>query len=334
MPTLLAQIAPQRSTQYAALASALAPVELQLSPLSPIIEQLEPLELGGQAYLKLDLSVAPTAEQQNSLGRLAFTTAFFVYRDDLPQLPGVWLQALDPGFRPAFSPDLIHTRRYRGKTNELFTQFMCNLAHFSSDFAGQAWSNLRLLDPLMGGGTMLFTGLVLGGDVAGVDHVEQDVKSTASYLRQFMREQRIACQEQVSRLKRTGTRWHYTLGRQRRGRRTPQCVLALGDTIDTPLLTGGFKPHLIVTDLPYGVQHQGTLVELLTRALPVWASSLLRGGTMVLAWDATRFERAEMIALVQSLVDLPVLDAPLYNRLAHRVDRVIKRRDILVLKHV
>ena len=39
-----------------------------------------------------------------------------------------------------------------------------------------------------------------------------------------------------------------------------------------------------------------------------------------------------MIALVQSLAPLTILNQPPYDQLAHRVDRVIKRRDILVAR--
>ena len=96
---------------------------------------------------------------------------------------------------------------------------------------------------------------------------------------------------------------------------------------------------LIVTDLPYGIQHhrqhQGQLITLLENALPIWTDVLQKGGVMVYSWDATRFPRDEMISVVQTVCPpsvLSVLNDPPYNTLAHPVDRVIKRRDVLVLK--
>jgi hypothetical protein len=41
-----------------------------------------------------------------------------------------------------------------------------------------------------------------------------------------------------------------------------------------------------------------------------------------------------MVALVETVAPLTVLNDPPYNQLAHRVDRVIKRRDILVARRV
>ena len=85
------------------------------------------------------------------------------------------------------------TRRYRGKTNEIFTHFLCNVARFSSEYATQPWSALRVLDPLAGGGTTLFVALTLGADVAGIEQNRDDVKSTVAFLQQYTREARIPC---------------------------------------------------------------------------------------------------------------------------------------------
>ncbi len=325
--TILAQIAPQRSTQYAALAQDLAVQELQLSPLGQQISNMHLLSLGGQSYLKFELPAEPDEAQLRELDLLAMTSAFFVYYEHIGEQPGPFLRPLETHFRPALPPDLISTRRYRGKTNELFTHFLCNIARFSSSFADQPWPNLRVFDPLAGGGTTLFTALVLGASqVAGIEQSVEDVKSTVAFLRDYMREERIACQVKEERLKKLGWRWAFTIGKQP----AQQCTFVAGETAQSAVLLPGFKPHLMVADLPYGIQHQGALITLLTEALPVWTSMLVRGGSLVLAWDATRFTRTEMITLIESVARLTVLNQPPYNSLAHRVDRVIKQRDVLV----
>lgn len=327
--TLLAQIAPQRSTQYTALASALAPHELRLSPLGDQISAIAHVELGGQAYLKFEMAAAPDASQARELGMLAMTSAFFLYHERLGEHDGPFLRPIETRFESLFPPDLVMARRYKGKTNELFTHFMCNVARFSSGFSRRPWRTLRVFDPLAGGGTTLFTALILGADVAGVEKNAQHVQSTVAFLKRYAREQGIACQLREGRLKKLGKRWWFTLGKD-----TPQqCVLARGETAQSAALISGFKkPHLIVADLPYGIQHHGKLTTLLTEALPVWASMLPPGGAMALAWESTRFPRADMMALAESASPLAVLDEPPYNMLAHRVDRVIKQRDVLVAR--
>ena len=331
MTSILAQIAPQRSTQYSALASALAPHELQLCPVGgAICSDVVPVTLGGQEYLRFDLGQPLDIEQSRELGLLSTCSAFFLFHDSVGGVPGPFLQPLETGFTPSLPPQLVTARRYRGKTNELFTHFLCNVARYSSFYARQPWSSLRLYDPLAGGGTTLFTALILGADAAGVEKSAQDIKSTVAFLRQFTREQRISSAVQEERLRKLGQRWTYTLGKN-----SPQrCILVRGDTAQSAALLGGFKPHLIVADLPYGIQHQGPLIDLLSEALPVWASLLPKGGALVYSWDATRFPREEMLALVERVETLQPHVAPPYDRLAHGVDRVIKERDVLVARRI
>lgn len=329
MTTLLAQIAPQRSTQYAELASALAPHELALSPLGRHIVGVEAVRLGGQDYLRVELRGEADARLARELGSLATVSAWFAYREALGGEPGPWLRPVETGFQPFLPLDLVTARRYRGKTNELFTQFLCNVARHASDFSEQPWTDLRVVDPLAGGGTTLLVALSLGADVAGVEKSPQDVESTAAFLRAYTREKGIPCKVQEERLRGVGRRWWFRVGRAPQG----QCILALGETARAEdLLRGVRPPHLIVTDLPYGIQHHGPLVALLDEALPVWAGLLLPGGALAFSWDATRFSREEMLAIVGREGRLEVLNDPPYDALAHRVDRVIRRRDVLVAR--
>lgn len=326
MATLLSQIAPQRSTQYSALAQVLAPVELRLSAAGRLIEALEPVELGGQAYLKATLSEALDEAIIHELGALAMTSAHFDYYAAIGEQAGPWLKPIETHFAPAMLPELVMTRRYKGKTNEMFTQFMCNVARASSAFATMPWHELRLLDPLAGGGTTLFTALMLGADVAGVEQSKDDVESTATFFTQYVREQGIACQIKEERLKKLGRRWWFMLGKEAKR----QCIMACGETSQSAELLENVKRfHLIVTDLPYGIQHRGGLDALLAEALPAWKALLLPGGAMAFAWDATRAPREDVIASVKAQGWTVCEQAP-YDAMGHRVDRVIKNRDVLV----
>jgi hypothetical protein len=327
MPTLLAQIAPQRSTQYSALASALAPAELRLSPIGTAITSLDPVTLGGQAFLKAGLSAPATEAQLRELGGLAMTSAFFDFFERIGEEAGPWLRPLETHFAPALPMELMSARRYKGKTNESFTHFMLNVARFSSAFAGTPWRDLRVFDPLMGGGTTLLAALMLGAHAMGVEQSKEDVESTATYIAQFAREQHIPFSEKEERMKKYGRRWHFTLGPAQQ-----QCSFARGDTQQSAELMHTLKrPHLIVTDLPYGIQHRGALADLLNEALPVWAGMLQAGGAIVMSWDSTRFARDEMMVLAAEASALRACTDSPYDQMQHRVDRVIKQRDVVVL---
>jgi tRNA G10 N-methylase Trm11 len=93
---------------------------------------------------------------------------------------------------------------------------------------------------------------------------------------------------------------------------------------------GGPHMHAIAGDLPYGIQHFGEISGMLSKALPVWERMLLPGGTLALAWNATRIERTAIADLVERHSQLRVRDDPPYTQFVHTVDRVIKKRDVLV----
>ncbi len=325
MPTLLAQIAPQRSTQYSSLAEDLAPHELRLSPVGRKIGALQPVTLGGQAYLECELRQDLDERDRYELGCLAMTSAFFLSYAEVGGVPGPFLQPIETGFAPALPVEMAMTRRYRGKTNELFTHFLCNFARFSSAFASEPWSNLRAFDPLSGGGTTLFTAPCWGPRPQAWSRATR-TSSRPRPLCASSRASSASAKEKQERLRKLGWRWTFELGAAP-GRR---CVLALGNTQDSAALIAGFKPHLIVADLPYGIQHSRPLIDLLGGGLPVGVA-LPVGGCLVMAWMQQLQPRGDG-QLVSAETSLDVLERSPYEALAHRVDRVIKQRDVLVAR--
>jgi tRNA G10 N-methylase Trm11 len=204
------------------------------------------------------------------------------------------------------------------------------MAKYASDFHSTDWSALDVVDPLCGGGTTLFAALSLGADVAGIDMDRTDIETTATFISQYCRENRIALSSKEERLRKLNARrWHFQLGKDD----VRRCLLVHGDARGSKDLLVGFgRPHLIVTDLPYGIQHNTPLRGLLSDCLPIWAELLAPGGALAFSWDATRFNREEMVELVAAAAPLAVVDRPPYDRLVHRVDRVIKRRDAIVAR--
>jgi hypothetical protein len=328
MPTLVAQIAPQRSTQYADWVTQLAPHEIRLSALGAQINgDIAGVRLGTRDYLQFTLATEPDAPTLQSLAHLAMTDAYFHLYDRIGDVDGPLLKPLTAEVTPTLPHSLIVTRRYTGKTNELFTQFMVNVARYSSAYHSTPWHKLTLLDPLAGGGTTLFVGAVLGADVAGVEQDKKTVEGTVAFIKQYMKEARIPLKFKEDRMKNAGKRWLFTINESVR------FAVGRGDTTDVAHFVNELKqPQLIVTDLPYGIQHQAQWKPMLTEALPAWAASLADGGALAFSWNATRLPRDEMIALVEAVSDFVVLDDPPYNQLGHRVDRVIKQRDVIVAR--
>jgi hypothetical protein len=335
MKTLALKITPQRSTQYANMTKKLSEPELLASPLGAAITHIQPVSLAGQAYLLVSLDdermPSQCLELQYILPRLGATSEAYEFFERIGDVDGPFLRPLETTFVPFLPLEMAEIRRYKGKTNEVFTKVLLHVAVFAGAFAHQYTGRLRILDPLAGGGTTLFLALSEGYDAFGIENQKQDVETTVVFLRQYLHSIHMPFKELDERGRRSGRRYQFEIGHKGETRRF---VLAHGDTRDANLhmqeVRGGPHMHAIVGDLPYGIQHFGEIAGILGKAFPIWENILLPGGTIALSWNATRIERATMIDLVEKNTYLRIRNDPPFTQFEHTVDRVIKKRDILV----
>ena len=333
MKKLALKITPQRSAQYANMTEKLAGPELLASPLGTAIQQIEPVTFAGQGYLLVTLDdkseISPALE--DILPRLGATSEAYEFFEHIGDVEGPFLRPLETSFTPFLPLEMAEIRRYKGKTNEVFTRVLLNIAVFAGAYSNQCTGQLRVLDPLAGGGTTLFLALAAGYDAFGIEHQRQDVDTTVVFIRQYLHSIHMPYKELDERGRRAGRRYQFEIGRKGA---THSLVLAHGDTCEANLhmqeVPGGPHMHAIAGDLPYGIQHFGEISGMLSEALPVWESMVLPGGTIALAWNATRIERTAVTELVERHSQLRVRNDPPYTQFVHAVDRVIKKRDILV----
>lgn len=333
---LALKITPQRSTQYSNMAVVLAAPELLASPLGASIACLEPARLAGQPYLLAELACehdekALLAELAGVLPRLGAISEGYEYFARLAEIDGPLLRPIEPQFTPFVPLEMAEVRRYKGKTNELFTRVLLNMAIFAGAFREHFTGRLRILDPLAGGGTTLFQALAAGYDAFGIEQNKQDLETTEVFVRQYFHSEQIAHKELDERGRKAGRRYLFEVGRKGH---TRHLVLVHGETAQAAQhlqeVPGGPHMHAIVGDLPYGIQYFGEIANLLNSALPAWERLLLPGGTLALAWNATRIERSSLIQLIEARTTLRVRADPPYTQVEHMVDRVIKKRDIVI----
>lgn len=346
---LALKITPQRSTQYANMTGKLAAPELLASPFAPSMRDIRHIALAGQPYLLVTVEDSGNSDDSSSssyealldiLARLGATSEAYEYFEQIDALRGPFLRPLDRPFEPFVPLEMAEARRYKGKTNETFTRVLLNAALFAGAFRTQLADRLRILDPLAGGGTTLFLALASGYDAFGIEIDRQDVETTALFARQYFNSEHIPYKEVDERGRRAGRRFQFEVGgKKEAGKKLAQgetryLVLAHGDTIqaDTHLreVPGGPRMHAVVADLPYGIQHFGEISALLSRALPTWQRLLLPGGSLALAWNATHIERGAMVQCIEQYTGLHPCGDPPYTQFEHTVDRVIKKRDIVV----
>ncbi len=204
--------------------------------------------------------------------------------------------------------DLPGVLKYKGKTNELFLQLLVNAALYSSGFAHRAGEKLEMLDPMCGRGTALFVAANRGWNASGIDVDRRDLAEAERFLKHYFEYHRMKhdCRHEsrtasgrsvpVARFEYADSGEHYRAGDTRSLR------LACADAALARELFGREKLHLVVCDLPYGVQHGavgGKSEELLRRALPSWREALKKGGCVALSFNAQTLRREKVLGLLE-----------------------------------
>lgn len=242
--------------------------------------------------------------------------------------------------------DLSSILKYSGKTNELFTRLMLNIAELSSEFSDS--EDIRLLDPIAGKGTTLFEGLMRGYHTYGIEIGDKVVAESYHYLKKYLETKRYKHTSKSIRFSGdnkefTAKRYQFEIGRSKndfKENHQRTCEMIAGNSLYANRLFKKNFFHLIVGDLPYGVQHGNVTKEkqssltrspeaLLTACLPGWYEVLKPGGCLVLAWNTYVFPRQALVALLGNY-GFEVLDG-VYEEFVHQVDRSI-RRDLVVAK--
>ena len=234
--------------------------------------------------------------------------------------------------------DLAQTLKYKGKTNADFTRLLLNCTRAASAFA-DADGPLTVLDPMCGKGTTLFCAWRRGDHAVGLDVDEKALREADVYLGRYL---------QLSRRKHKRETLSLTLPEQKPVRETrftltdaePPRTLRLlhaDAALAGPLLRRE-RCHLIVADLPYGVQHaprEGAAIpplqKLLHNTLPSLAACLRPGGAAGLAFNTYTLPRP-IVAQALREAGLTPLEKPPYDDFRHWVEQAVNRDAVIARK--
>ena len=299
-------------------------------------------EIGGVDYITFNCAAEITPEHLQYISRLSSLYCLFEV------LPGETM-----AFRPVklderryFEEDIISIQKYTGKTNEEFTKMMLNMAVFCSDFALDFNQRLNLLDPVAGRGTTLMQGLVYGYNVYGIEADKKSTHAMMTFLKRYVMEKHYKHQLEQGRIRRdnklAGGRFKFEVALSKDDLKNKNTVVIDVVQDDTKFADDNFKKelfHVIVGDLPYGVQHgspsnQGNLTRnpkaMIKEALPAWIQVLKPGGTIAVSWNIRILPRHQL-ELIFSEAGLEVLHSDALDHLEHVVDASITR-DLLIAK--
>ncbi|MBQ7886143.1 MAG: hypothetical protein IJ313_04530 [Clostridia bacterium] len=286
-------------------------------------------EMGSAAFLRFEAE-GLTERDIRMLSQLASVYVMFAVENG-SMTP---IESLHPDYIGEDLPSLL---KYKGKTNEMFTDTMLTMALTSSGFIGQHDSDLVVCDPMAGRGTTLMLALRRGYHGVGVEIGKADVKEACDYMTRYLEFHRIKHKKIEASLTVKGqaggretkfvfsdTPEHFKAGDTRSLR------MILGDTRDTLALLKARSVHLMVTDIPYGV-HKGTagrqdsIGGTLKAALPAWYDTLKPGGVLAMSFN-TYVTKREELARMCRLSGFEIVET---GNLEHWVEQAINRDVIL-----
>ncbi len=247
-----------------------------------------------------------------------------------------------------FDESMNSILRYTGKTNEQFTRMMVNLAlsacRTNSD-------RIKLFDPMCGKGTTLYEGMIRGFDCVGVEINSQWVSEMQTYIVKYL--QMGKYKHTTSKQKRSAPNGKKTAElfsvttaptkEAYNSKNTITCDIFCADTRISDTFIKKNSCDIIVSDLPYGVQHaskskNGTSqqlsrspYELLKESLPAFKHALKKGGAMVLSFNEFTLKYEGTAKLLEENGFEVLKDAP-YFGYKHRVDQAIIRDLIVAVK--
>ncbi|HWQ58094.1 MAG TPA: hypothetical protein VN540_03665 [Clostridia bacterium] len=333
---------PGHNRVYFEAALRLAPAEFRVAAerLGLAYADLQNREICGVNYLTFKTEETLSAPDIRLLSDLSFAYALFLLEGegDEPLLKPI------ARTNERFVDDGIGAMlKYTGKTNEIFTRMMINFAYCAQPCEG----DLCLLDPVAGKGTTLFEGLRKGYDVYGIEIGEKVTAEAVRFLQRFLENAKYKFEYKTIRLSGPGksfaaVRHAFEIARTKQEQKEKHVRTAAFVAGDARHAGSYFKKntfHMIVGDLPYGVQHASVTeekqspitrspAELLGACLPAWVEVLRPGGSMVLSWNSNVLSRERMVALFEQN-GLNVRNENAYSQFAHRVDQSIVR-DIVV----
>lgn len=338
---------PGHSWVYYAQSQKLSLAELKIAGtrLESECRNIGMIDIAGINYISFEVENKLTEKDLFVLSRLSFAFAIFEAVEMNNQKFLVPVAKKNYKYLESKIGSLL---KYQGKTNELFTKLMINVALLSSDFDYK--DKIQLLDPVAGKGTTLFEGAIYGFDVFGIEIESKLVQEAALFFKKYL---------ETEKYKHAGTKrklfgkdktdvsyiheFEYAKTKEEYKNEELRKKLAFveGSSVETNRYFKKNRFHLIVGDLPYGVAHGNIAgkkssslarnpLELLKECLPDWYKVLKNGGVLLLAWNKFVMPKKDAVKM---LVDnrFDVLTAAPYDEFEHRVDMAIKR-DIIVAK--
>jgi hypothetical protein len=312
-------------------------LQIVLNKLNISFDNMSVEALGLGYYLSFETEETLDELFLSHIKNLSFYYAYFQCLEGM-------LKPVDIELNHYFAEDLSNRLKYSGKTNEAFTAMMLNLALYASDF--DANDTLNVFDPVCGRGTTLFEAMIRGHHAFGSELNKKSVSELGQYFQRYLKEAKYKHQvvrgRAIHNKKNIGETFEASIGMSKeevKKKTGKQLKVLRGDTTESNLYFKKQSMHVIVGDLPYGVQHMSkheegqtrNLEELLKASFKSWYSLLKKGGAVALSWNTYTNTRQELKAYLEEY-GYQVIDDTEYMQFHHRVSQAINRDIIVAVK--
>ena len=219
--------------------------------------------------------------------RLSFVQGVYLVEDEL-------LRPLDLAADFPLHADFIFGSKFKGKTNERLTQMLINvgLAAIGAD----PKQGVSLLDPMCGRATTLLWAMQYGIKARGI---EQDTKALEDIHRNLKKWTKLHRQKHkmaegfIGGSKKNGKFLDFSAA-------DTSMRVVIGDARNADKIFKKEKFDLLVSDLPYGVQHFTTEktrnpLSVIGECVDSWKSCLKKRGAIVLAFNSNNPKRDALI---------------------------------------
>ena len=259
----------------------------------------------------------------------------------------IYFKPLENAREPFIDESFGVILKYSGKTNEIFTRMMLNIAKSS---LGNNHGALKILDPVAGKGTTLYEAFVMGHDAYGIEIADSVANEARHFVKKFFETAKYKFEFNEIRISgpdRTfsAKRYTFTAAKNKADVKNGEVrtlEIVAGNSVYADKIYKKNFFDIIAGDLPYGVQHgnvtkekQSSLTrnpsELLSACLPSWSAVLKPGGVIILSWNTNVLPVNKMRELLTSAGFL-IKNGGAYDNFAHRVDQSITRDLIIGVK--
>ncbi len=322
----------------AALTIAHSEIAAMLSGLGIEVETKLETDLGLPAALAFSTAEPLSEEAQTLLSGASIYYALFEVVD------GELLRPLSPTPFNTFPQSMSQILRYTGKTNEQFTRLMINLALSAAETDSV---QKTLLDPMCGKGTTLYEGLIQGLNVVGVEITPKSVQEIQTFVVKYMKNGRF--KHKTQKLKQTAQGKKVADGflLEAASRKeafntgdTQTLKLFAADTRIADKLLKKNSVDVMVSDLPYGVQHGSKTaketkmarspLELVDDALDAWKTVLKPKGSIVLSFNEFTLKSRDLAKVFEKHGFTVLNEAP-FSGYLHKVDSSINRNILIAV---